>query len=132
MTLENYAYFEEPPEGWLFIEQSRTNFDSEKGFADFRIILQRKEDQKYFELHYTDFGRGQNNLNEAILKEVYPHQKYTVVYKDKPSSRPDNMLIEKERYAQLLEAEKLAIALEQAGVDNWSGYSEAMQIKDEL
>jgi hypothetical protein len=34
--------------------------------------------------------------------------------------------VPKERYAELLRAEKKLNALEAAGVDNWEGYDEAM------
>lgn len=36
--------------------------------------------------------------------------------------------ISKERYEQLVEAEEWAVALEQAGVDNWEGYDLAKDI----
>lgn len=36
-----------------------------------------------------------------------------------------------EQYADLLDAEKKLIALEQAGVDNWEGYDYAMELYNE-
>ena len=39
--------------------------------------------------------------------------------------------ITKERYEELLQSERELIALESWGVDNWSGYSEAMSSLEE-
>lgn len=40
--------------------------------------------------------------------------------------------ITEERYFELLNKESKLTALENAGVDNWSGYSEAMEDHDDL
>ena len=39
--------------------------------------------------------------------------------------------ISQERYNDLLDTEAYACALDSAGVDNWSGYSFAMELLDE-
>lgn len=39
--------------------------------------------------------------------------------------------IDKERYDELMDLELLCLALEQAGVDNWSGYEIAMELYQE-
>ncbi len=39
--------------------------------------------------------------------------------------------IRDERYKELLEAEKLLFALQAAGVDNWEGYSIAIESLDD-
>lgn len=40
------------------------------------------------------------------------------------------VLVEKERYEELLEAEKFLDALNAAGVDNWEGYEMAFDYLD--
>ena len=39
----------------------------------------------------------------------------------------DNVTISKKRYRKLVEAERKLSALEDAGVDNWEWYGDAMQ-----
>lgn len=39
----------------------------------------------------------------------------------------DNIELTLERYTELLNSHAMLIALEDAGVDNWEGYDEAMQ-----
>lgn len=39
--------------------------------------------------------------------------------------------IEKERLEELLQAEKMLTCLESAGVDNWEGYDEAIDLMSE-
>ena len=43
-----------------------------------------------------------------------------------------NVSISKAEYEALLESERILIALEQAGVDNWEGYGHAMEIMSEM
>lgn len=40
--------------------------------------------------------------------------------------------ISNERYQELLEAEKMLICLQGAGVDNWGGYDDAMEMMAEM
>lgn len=44
----------------------------------------------------------------------------------------DMTMITSERLRELLDAEAKLIALEAAGVDNWCGYGDAMEILDEM
>lgn len=39
----------------------------------------------------------------------------------------ENITISLDHYTELIEAQDKLMALEDAGVDNWSGYDEAMQ-----
>lgn len=39
--------------------------------------------------------------------------------------------IEEERWEELLQAEKMLACLDAAGVDNWEGYDEALDLMDE-
>lgn len=40
----------------------------------------------------------------------------------------DTIVVPMDRYLDLLEAEKFIDALREAGVDNWDGYSHALEI----
>ena len=44
----------------------------------------------------------------------------------------DTVTISKEEYDSLLEASDKLLALEGAGVDNWEGYDEAMEMMREM
>lgn len=39
----------------------------------------------------------------------------------------ETVTISKREYARLLDSERMLLCLEDAGVDNWGGYSEAMK-----
>jgi hypothetical protein len=43
-----------------------------------------------------------------------------------------NITISKKEYEELLEDQKLLRCLQDAGVDNWSGYDYAMEIMQEM
>lgn len=43
-----------------------------------------------------------------------------------------NISISKAEYEALLDDQRLLTALEQAGVDNWEGYSHAMEILEDM
>lgn len=44
----------------------------------------------------------------------------------------DMIAITVKRHNELLEAEKMLLALEGAGVDNWDGYGEAMETLEQM
>lgn len=62
----------------LKIEQ--TDFDGEKGFCNYKCILQRESDSKFFKVIYTDYGRGQDNFKDQTAFEVIEKQKIVSYY----------------------------------------------------
>lgn len=80
-TLIGYTYFEEPPEGWLFMDCIFKDYDSEKGSSTYDLILQRESDNKYFKIEYQEWPAGQDTLGEENLYEVFPEIITTVIYK---------------------------------------------------
>ena len=66
------------------------------------------------------------NQIKADIKQIkeYP----VIVVKEEKETKEDEISINKKYYEQLLEYEKKLDALECAGVDNWGGYDDAMEI----
>ena len=62
------------------IYKESTYYDSEKGFIDYDIVVQRKSDNKFFKFTYTDFGHGQDNIKEQIAYEVEEKEKLVKYY----------------------------------------------------
>lgn len=67
--------------GFSFIEDHEKDFDSEKGFVDKVVIIQRDSDSKFFRVIYTDYGHGNNSLLEEEAEEVFPEVITTTIYK---------------------------------------------------
>ena len=44
----------------------------------------------------------------------------------------ETITISKKEYEELLEDQKLLLCLQGAGVDNWSGYDDAMEMMEEM
>ncbi len=65
---------------YKIIDEKQTSFDSEKGFAGFETIIQRKSDNKFFKVEWTDYGQGNNNLREVEGEEVVRKEKITYYY----------------------------------------------------
>lgn len=57
--------------GYKEIQSTQTEYDSEKKFATYKYIFQRKSDKKYFSLEYQDWGTGQDNFGEEPLRQVF-------------------------------------------------------------
>jgi hypothetical protein len=62
------------------IKKTQIDFDGEKGYADFEVVIQRISDDKYFKFTYSNFGCGENNLIEQTAYEVFPKTIQTVIY----------------------------------------------------
>jgi hypothetical protein len=56
------------------------NFDAEKGFVDYEIVIQRWSDGKYFKFTYTQFGHNGDDILEQTGVEVFPKTIEVVVY----------------------------------------------------
>lgn len=67
-------------EGFSCIEDENLYFDSEKGIIDCRAILQRDSDGKYFELLYTNWGKGVLEVDDTECKEVFEKTKTVTFY----------------------------------------------------
>lgn len=67
-------------EDWKWIEETQTDFDSEKGCADFEVIVQRISDKKFFKLKMTKWSAGEREYNYT-LEEVFPVEKTITIYK---------------------------------------------------
>lgn len=66
---------------WIHIEEAQTYFDTEKGSADFEVILQRVEDKKYFKLKLTKWPSVSIQSYNYTLTEVFPIEKTITIYK---------------------------------------------------
>ena len=66
-------------EGFKRIETKQIYFDSEKSFADFEIIFQRKSDDKFFKGKYSRWSSDGNDV-VITLTEVFPKQITTTIY----------------------------------------------------
>lgn len=63
------------------VERKQISFDSEKGFVDYRVVIQRISDGKFFKFEYTQFGCNGNNIREQIAVEVEEKEKVIKYYK---------------------------------------------------
>lgn len=67
-------------EGFSVVQFIEKDFDSEKGFVDYEIVIQRHSDDKYFKFTYTEFGNNGNDADEQVAIEVFPKEKIIIVY----------------------------------------------------
>lgn len=67
------------PEEYEIIEEEQTDFDSEKGFCYYDIIIQRTSDGKFFKGQHIDFGQGQHEY-DLEWDEVFPKHINKVIY----------------------------------------------------
>ena len=87
--LEKYLIGEKSSlkEEFDFIENQVTYYDISKEYEDYRLILKRKSDNKYFELNYADspqfsiISGALSNDNPVVGKEVFPETITKVIYK---------------------------------------------------
>lgn len=56
-------------------DEKLSNFDTEKGFVDVEVFLQRKSDGKKFYTYFTRGGQGDTWTDELELWEVKPKVK---------------------------------------------------------
>lgn len=59
------------PEEFEFIKSEEVDFDSEKGFCTYEVIIKRLSDNKYFKNTYTRY-QSQNNWDSFTWEEVFP------------------------------------------------------------
>ncbi len=62
------------------IESTQKYFDSEKGYVDYDIIIQRKSDSKYFKGEYSQWGQGVMDI-DLSFKEVFQYQTTITKYR---------------------------------------------------
>lgn len=67
-------------EGFNIIKEKQVGFDGEKGFCHLETVIQRKSDNKYFLVEWTDYGHGRTNLEECEAIEVFKKEKTIVTY----------------------------------------------------
>lgn len=67
------------PEEYKLIEEEQTEFDSDKGFCYYDVIIKRKSDGKFFKGQRIDFGRGQEEI-DLEWEEVFPKHINKVIY----------------------------------------------------
>lgn len=65
-------------QGWIYINKFDVYFDTEKGYTDSEIIIQRLEDSKYFKILYS----CSSNWDELApyAGEVFPKEITTTIY----------------------------------------------------
>lgn len=66
---------------YLNIELEQDGYDAEKNSVDYKLIFQRKSDNKYFKVTYTQFNYTKNDLDEQIATEVFPYTETVIKYK---------------------------------------------------
>ena len=62
------------------VYRKEKNFDSEKGFIDYEIVVQRFSDNKFFKFTYTQFGHNGDDCKEQIAYEVEEKEKVIKYY----------------------------------------------------
>lgn len=63
------------------IEQKQDGYDADKNSVDYNLIFQRKSDNKYFKVTYTQSNYTENDLDEQIATEVFPYTETVTKYK---------------------------------------------------
>jgi len=66
-------------EVYEFVKKDQTDFDSEKGYVSYNIIIQRESDGKYFKGYAQEWGRGEN-LVHTEFEQVFRKEKVTYYY----------------------------------------------------
>lgn len=61
------------------VYREEKNFDAEKGFIDYEIIVLRFIDNKFYKFSYTQFGHNGNDILNQTAVEVQPKNK-TITY----------------------------------------------------
>ena len=74
--------YEEHKENYVLMYDKITGSDPEDGGADHEAVIKRKEDGKFFRVHYTDWDMDYNFERDfpETLTEVFPRQRTTTVY----------------------------------------------------
>lgn len=75
---ENYSFDDQIPEGFKWIDEEITYFDSGKGFCNYDVIIQRKSDGKFFKGGIWE-GQGRTEIEneweevfqQIVTKEIY-------------------------------------------------------------
>lgn len=55
-----------------YIEEIKGYHDTEKGYVEYELIIQRKYDNKFFKIVYTKWGAGSIDFSDLEGKEVFP------------------------------------------------------------
>ncbi len=63
------------------VSRKSTDYDSEKGFNTYEVVIQRRSDQKFFMFEYTEFGHNGDDIREQTAEEVFPYQKTITLYR---------------------------------------------------
>lgn len=61
------------------LEEEQTYFDSEKGYATFKVIVRRESDGKYFKGEFQQAYAGRF-FSDGDLTEVYPKMINHIIY----------------------------------------------------
>jgi len=61
------------------VSREQVDFDAEKGFCDYEVVIQRYSDDKFFKFTYTQFGHEGSDILEQRAREVFEKTK-TVTY----------------------------------------------------
>lgn len=67
------------PEGFEWIDEIQTDFDTEKAFATFEIIIKRLSDKKFFKGEMFKGSAGYSKV-ELEFEEVFPKTVTTIIY----------------------------------------------------
>lgn len=79
ITTNRYISVDDLP-GFYLVESKQIGWNNEKGFANFKCILYRKSDERFFKIEYTEYGHGEDDIFESELEEVFPVEKTIIVY----------------------------------------------------
>lgn len=62
------------------VETTQGNFDGEKGYVTYIIIIKRNSDGRFFRGFGEDWGKDEQFV-EPVFEEVFPEQKTITIYK---------------------------------------------------
>lgn len=79
-TEEELEYFPESlPEKFKIVEEEQTEFDAEKGFCSYEVIIEDVETNKFYRGKYTVLGHNGTEV-EPEFEEVFPKTVTTTIY----------------------------------------------------
>jgi V8-like Glu-specific endopeptidase len=62
------------------IQREEHGFDAEKGFIDYKIVVQRLSDNKFFKFNYTQYGHSGSDILEQTAIECEEKEKIVKYY----------------------------------------------------
>lgn len=77
---EGYNHEEYIDKLYSWVADKQINFDAEKGYIDYEVIIQRNSDDKFFKYTYTQFGYNGDDILDQVATEVQEKQRIEYYY----------------------------------------------------